>query len=107
MTPSEVLAENYPRPKLIAIDPWQCGCNECMEGMYKPLREATDQDIGNLLNGTLRNHTGITLDVTAVLGAHVGTGENLRTVHVGHEVIVTCQYGSWTVDPHLLGFPIR
>jgi hypothetical protein len=42
--------------KLIAIDPWDCGCTECIIGEYKPLCYATDADIADLIAGRLRSN---------------------------------------------------
>lgn len=44
-------------PRLIAIDPWDCGCTECIIGEYKPLAHADDDDIADLLAGRLADHT--------------------------------------------------
>lgn len=53
-------------PKLIAIDPWDCRCTECITGEYKSLRDATDDNIADLLAGNLASHlhTGDTLNVS-------------------------------------------
>ncbi|TMR92569.1 hypothetical protein [Nonomuraea basaltis] len=107
MTLSEELAESYPRPRLLAIDPWTCGCTECGEGTYKPLREAAPEEIATMLTGDLRNHTGITFTMTATIAAAIPYGGTLRTATTEHEVIISCEYRSWTVSPHLLGIPIR
>lgn len=53
--------------KLIAIDPWDCGCTECMTGEYKPLAHATDDDIAELLAGRLRDNTHEGSLIVAVL----------------------------------------
>lgn len=42
--------------KLIAVDPWDCGCTECMIGEYVPLRQATDEQIADLFAGRLHNN---------------------------------------------------
>ncbi|MEV7123930.1 hypothetical protein [Kitasatospora griseola] len=44
-------------PDLIAIDPWDCGCTECIIGEYVPLAQATPEQILRMLRGELRNHT--------------------------------------------------
>ncbi|MFI6536681.1 hypothetical protein ACIBHY_29815 [Nonomuraea sp. NPDC050547] len=103
MTFSEDLAENYPRPKLLAIDPWDCACTECLIGEYKPLRYATPEDIARMLTDHLGNNTGITFSVTAA----IRDGETLATTEIAHQVIVACRYKSWTVEPHLLGFSTK
>jgi hypothetical protein len=43
--------------RLLAIDPFDCGCTECGNGEYKPLYLATDDDIADLLAGRLRDNT--------------------------------------------------
>lgn len=50
----------------IAIDPWECGCTECITGECVALRYATDENIADLLTGRLANHlnNGTELDVT-------------------------------------------
>lgn len=52
--------------RLIAVDPWDCRCTECITGEYVALREATDDQIADLIAGRLRNNlnTGTELDVT-------------------------------------------
>lgn len=44
-------------PKLLAIDPDNCGCTECLIGEYRPLNQATDEDIKALFRGEIRDHT--------------------------------------------------
>ncbi|MEU6712979.1 hypothetical protein ABZ897_15975 [Nonomuraea sp. NPDC046802] len=106
MTFSEDLEEEYPRPKLLAIDPWDCGCTECLLGEYKPLRDATPEDIARMLTGHLGNHTGITFTMTATIAAAIPYGRTLLTATTEHEIIASCEHRSWTLPPHLLGFPI-
>lgn len=43
--------------KLLAIDPYDCGCTECITGDYKPLVSATDDDIQALFLGIVSDHT--------------------------------------------------
>lgn len=45
------------QPTLAAIDPKGCGCTECLTGEYKPIDNATRDDILALLEGDLRNNT--------------------------------------------------
>lgn len=42
--------------KLIAVDPWDCRCTECITGEYVALREATDENIADLFAGRLGNN---------------------------------------------------
>lgn len=48
---------------LVAIDPDDCGCTECLIGEYKPLRRATADDIQALFLGILRDNTCTTWDI--------------------------------------------
>jgi hypothetical protein len=43
--------------RLIAIDPPRCGCTECLVGEYRPLDQATDEDIRALFRGEIRDNT--------------------------------------------------
>lgn len=47
--------------KPVAIDPYGCGCTECIIGEYIPLQEATDAQVLDMLDGRLSNHTGYEL----------------------------------------------
>ncbi|MGA4995883.1 hypothetical protein [Nonomuraea bangladeshensis] len=60
-----------------------------------------------MLTGTLRNNTNTTFTMTATIAAAIPNGATLRTATTEHEIIVSCEYRSWTVPPHLLGFPIQ
>lgn len=42
----------------IAIDPPGCGCTECIIGQYKPLDEATQEQIVDMLTGRIGNNLG-------------------------------------------------
>lgn len=44
--------------RLIAVDPWDCGCTECIIGEHVALWSATDENIADLLAGRLRNNLG-------------------------------------------------
>jgi hypothetical protein len=52
-------------PRLIAVDPPECGCTECLIGEYVPLDMATSAHIRALFRGDLKNNlnTGTTLHV--------------------------------------------
>lgn len=96
--------------KLIAIDPWDCGCNECMIGEYKPLANATDDDIADLLAGRLRDNTS---DDSLIVGVlyRVEKDGNSRAKLVVDSVKVTLNpdhgyiaYGKvWDPDPYRAG----
>lgn len=43
--------------QLTAIDPLGCGCTECLIGEYRPLGEATEDDLRRLFPGELRDNT--------------------------------------------------
>ena len=75
-------------PRLIAIDPWDCGCTECITGEYKPLAHATDDDIADLLAGRLSSnlHTGDTLEVSI---KYVYTSRNGKLEKLPDGVLVT------------------
>lgn len=42
---------------LLAIDPHDCGCTECLTGEYVPASRATDEQIQQLMLGEIRDHT--------------------------------------------------
>ncbi|MFI6637144.1 hypothetical protein ACIBI7_50385 [Nonomuraea fuscirosea] len=111
MTLSEIIAAASQRPqarqKPYAIDPWECGCTECIIGEYKPLRYATVEEIAKMLTGAIGNHTSITFSVTIAIAADIHPDETLNTAHASCEVIVSCDRKSWTVPPHLLGFTLQ
>jgi hypothetical protein len=46
-------------PRVTAIDPIGCGCTECLTGEYVPLEEATDEQVRRMVNGVIRDHTGV------------------------------------------------
>jgi hypothetical protein len=50
--------------KLLAIDPYDCGCTECITGVYKPLVSATEDDIQALFLGIISDHTSAAWTVT-------------------------------------------
>ncbi|MFS0885272.1 hypothetical protein [Aeromicrobium sp. 179-A 4D2 NHS] len=43
--------------KLLAIDPHNCGCTECLIGEYVPASQATDEQIQMLMLGEIRDNT--------------------------------------------------
>lgn len=89
--------------RLIAIDPWDCGCTECGIGEYVALRFATDEDIADLLAGRLHNnlHEGTELVVSTTCRTE---GDGLRVVSM--KVSYTHWDGeekTWTPDPYRAG----
>jgi hypothetical protein len=96
--------------QLLAIDPYDCGCNECCTGEYKPLAQATDDDIADLLAGRLRDNThegSLSVAVTH----RVDRDRNSRIQLVVDSVTVTLNpdYGyvtyevTWNPDPYRAG----
>jgi DNA-binding PadR family transcriptional regulator len=49
------LQDDAPWP--IAIDPYGCGCTECITGEYVPLERATDAQLAAMLRGEIRDNT--------------------------------------------------
>lgn len=89
--------------KLIAIDPWDCGCTECITGEYVALRFATDDNMADLIAGRLRSNlnSGTELEISTTYTTDNGKltpGEiTVRYVHWdGSEK-------SWTPDPYRAG----
>lgn len=50
--------------RLLAVDPYDCGCTECITGVYIPLSRATDDHIQALLLGLLSDHTSAEFTIT-------------------------------------------
>jgi len=91
--------------KVIAIDPWDCGCNECMAGEYVPLHLATDEQIGDLLAGRLRNYMGRDISFEVVMVYVPGTSRfvsGLGEVKVRYENW-DGHVKTWSVDPYRAG----
>ncbi|WP_433379237.1 hypothetical protein [Streptosporangium sp. CA-115845] len=87
------------RPRVIAIDPFDCGCTECITGEYVPLRYATDSQIAALIRRDLRNHTGKEFDVTV---RYIVTDTQPLRGSTPEEIVVTCGDRTWTFEPYLL-----
>ena len=51
--------------KVIAIDPPNCACTECITGEYVPLAEATARQITDMLAGRIANNTSMEFKITA------------------------------------------
>lgn len=92
--------------KLIAVDPWDCGCTECTIGEYVSLRNATDENVADLFAGRLANHlnTGTTLELIMTYETDGNTlspstdGVRARYVHWDGET------KEWNIDPYRAGF---
>lgn len=69
--------------KLLAIDPHDCGCTECLTGEYVPASQATDDQIQQLMLGEIRDNTS---DVWHISQRHDG-GFHISTTG-----------GSWNVE---------
>jgi hypothetical protein len=92
--------------KLIAVDPWNCGCTECMIGEYVALHSATDENMADLFAGRLANHlnTGTTLEVVMTYETVNGTmGPRVDSVTVRYEHW-NGETKEWRVDPYRAGF---
>jgi mitochondrial fission protein ELM1 len=90
--------------RLIAVDPWDCGCTECITGEYVALRFATDENIADLLAGRLANHLndGTELVVTTTYRTD-STGR--RTMMRVERITVTYTHHdgetkTWEPDPY-------
>lgn len=70
-------------PRLVAIDPAGCGCTECLIGEYRPADQASDDEIGGLFLGLLRDNTSEPWHITQddLLGGFHVSGP-CRPVHV-------------------------
>lgn len=89
--------------RLIAVDPWDCGCTECITDEYVALRFATDENIADLLAGRLRNNlnSGTELEVGVT---HAVQSGKLIPIHV----TVKCEHHDgqtreWTPDLYRAG----
>lgn len=92
--------------KLIAIDPWDCGCKECIVGEYVALRFATDENVADLFAGRLRSnlHTGTKLEVAMTYETDeriVRPVMDMVTVRYEHE---DGSLKEWEIDPYRAGF---
>lgn len=97
--------------RLIAVDPWDCGCTECITGEYVALRYATDENIADLLAGRLRNNlnNGTELDVTTTYRVDsTGRRTELRVERITVTYTHTTDEGgrqtkTWEPDPYRAG----
>jgi hypothetical protein len=93
--------------RLVAVDPWDCGCNECCTGEYVALRFATDENVADMLAGRLANHlnNGTELDVTTTYRVD-STGRRTELAAERVTVIYTHYDGqskTWEPDPYRAG----
>jgi hypothetical protein len=88
--------------KVLAIDPYDCGCTECLVGEYVPLRAATAMQIAALLRGELGNNTGSYNTFKVDVRYEVAEDETLAGV-MPSEVKVTFDEQEWTLEPWALG----
>ncbi|MFG2847422.1 hypothetical protein ACGF12_30280 [Kitasatospora sp. NPDC048296] len=86
----------------IAIDPPDCGCTECIVGEYVPLREASEDQIAQMLRGELRDHTSVPFRVSARWELYDPHPDSQHLVSV--QVIADLWNGTtltWDVTPYL------
>ncbi|MER5352564.1 hypothetical protein ABT093_19805 [Kitasatospora sp. NPDC002551] len=88
-----------------AIDPYDCGCTECILRDYVPLRDATDEQIAQMLTGELRNNTSTEFRISAEWSLSDGFRPGAATVS---SVQVTAEiWGgltlTWDLTDHLDG----
>lgn len=91
--------------KLIAVDPWDCGCTECMTGEYVSLRGATDENMGDLIAGRLKSHldAGTKLELVMTYETDdnaLAPSMDMVTVRYVHHDGETKE---WNVDPYRAG----
>jgi len=51
-------AQLKPAKTIDAIDPPGCGCTECLTGLYRPIDQATDEELIAMILGEIPNHSG-------------------------------------------------
>ncbi|MFI7448123.1 hypothetical protein ACIBQX_11550 [Nonomuraea sp. NPDC049714] len=88
---------SYDRPRLLAIDPWDCGCTECLTGEYKPLRMASASDIAALLCGELAGNTSATFQVEIRYEVRPDSDGPLSKA-APTAATVSCDDRTWTLD---------
>lgn len=89
--------------KLIAVDPWDCGCTECMIGEYVPLREATDEQIADLFAGRLNNHLNSGTEVRFEIVYRTENGTMTPVECVAKYEHHDGQTREWTPDLYRMG----
>lgn len=57
--------------KIIALDPYDCGCTECITGLYVPLVNATIKQLKKAIKGKISNNTGFSINQLKLLKAHM------------------------------------
>ena len=48
----------FAKDTTIAIDPENCVCTECLDGLYVPFQEATAAQFIRMINEDMKNNTG-------------------------------------------------
>lgn len=48
----------FAKDTAIAIDPENCACTECLDGLYVPFNKATAAQFIRMINGDMKNNTG-------------------------------------------------
>jgi hypothetical protein len=86
------------KPKLIAIDPYDCGCTECITGEHVPLVDATDAQIARLITGQLMNNTGVNLTVNAVHAVQPADDGGVELELVRINAVAELSYDGFTKD---------
>jgi hypothetical protein len=51
-------AQLKPTKTIDAIDPPGCGCTECITGLYRPIDQASDEELIAMILGEIPNHSG-------------------------------------------------
>lgn len=92
----------------VAVDPWDCGCTECLTGEYVSLRQATDDNIADLLAGRLASHLGdgtelaVTVTYRTVSAFRAPSGlrpDSVSVTYTHHDG----QTQTWSPDPFRAG----
>lgn len=69
----------------IQVDPYDCGCTECLTGLYIPLNRAAETHVAAMLHGEMQDATSekFTLAITTT-DYLSGRGETTVTVTAEH-----------------------
>lgn len=89
--------------KLIAVDPWNCRCTECITGEYVALREATDENIADLFAGRLRNNLNSGTELAVMVTHETVNGKmQVKAVQVAYRHW-DGEVKHWDPDPYRMG----